>query len=516
MNSSPRSPSSSDSRFDRELSAGLVVFLVALPLCLGIALASGAPLFSGIIAGVVGGLIISPLSGSPLSVSGPAAGLAVVVAEGIKQCGGNFSLFCAAVVLAGILQVVFGFLHLGRIGELFPSSVIKGMLAGIGIVIVLKQIPHALGQDGDFEGDEAFFSLLSGNNTVSALYESFQAFSGTATFIALLSLATIIIWDKAVIPKIPSLRALPSALVAVLLATSFHEILRWWQPDRALITDHLVQLPKASSLAEWGALFSFPTITSLLDFSTIVPLAFTIAVIASLETLLSVEAVDKIDPLRRISNTSKELIAQGIGNISSGFIGGLPVTAVIVRSSANVYAGGRTKLAGFAHGVFLLIAVIAIPSLLNRIPLASLAAILIIVGVKLSSPTLIRGMWRGGIQQFVPFAGTILGVVFTDLLKGVGVGLALGLFFVIRQHRSRALSVLSTESNWLIRFNKDMSFIHRGELKDALLGIPDNSSVIIDGTVALYVDPDIRELLSDFSQSAPLRQINIEFRGISL
>jgi len=383
-------------------------------------------------------------------------------------------------------------------------------------VIVLKQIPHALGQDRDFEGDQAFFSLLSGNNTVSAIYESFHAFSGTATFIALLSLATIILWDKVVIPKIPSLRTIPSALLAVLLSTIFHEALQWWQPDKALVAEHLVQLPIASSIAEWGALFSFPTITSLLDVSTVLPLAFTIAVIASLETLLSVEAVDKLDPLRRISNTSKELIAQGIGNISSGFIGGLPVTAVIVRSSANVYAGGRTKLAGFAHGVLLLIAVIAIPGLLNKIPLASLAAILIIVGVKLSSPTLIRGMWRGGVEQFVPFAGTILGVVFTDLLKGVGVGLALGLFFVIRQHRSRSLSVLSTGSNWLIRFNKDMSFIHRGELKDALLGIPDNASVLIDSTAALYVDPDIRELLSDFSKSAPLRQISLEIRGLSV
>lgn len=500
-------------RLERELSAGVVVFLVALPLCLGIALASGAPLFSGIIAGIIGGLVISPLSGSPLSVSGPAAGLAVIVAEGIKQCGGNYSLFCASVLLAGVLQIIFGFLHLGRIGEIFPTSVIKGMLAGIGIVIVLKQVPHALGQDQNFEGDQAFFSFISGENTMESLLKALQSFSGTATCISLLSLVTIVTWDKVIVPKAYRLRAIPSALLAVFIGTGLHEFLKLWRPQLALMPEHLVHLPIASTLSEWHSLFSLPSINSFLDVTTIVPLAFTIAIIASLETLLSVEAVDKIDPLRRISNTSQELIAQGVGNLSSALIGGLPITAVIVRSSANVYAGGRTRISGFTHGVLLLLAVVAIPGLLNRIPLASLAAILIIVGVKLASPSLIIRMWQGGMDQFVPFAATILSVVFTDLLKGVAIGLCLGLFFVLRQHRSKAISVLSSDRNVLIRFNKDMSFIHRAELKDALLSIPEHSSVLIDTAAALYIDPDIRELLEDFSRSASLKDISIDVKA---
>lgn len=503
-------------RIGQELSAGLVVFLVALPLCLGIALASGAPLFAGILAGVIGGLIITPLSGSPLSVSGPAAGLAVIVAEGIKSCGGNFSLFCAAVVLAGVLQLLFGVFHLGKIGELFPSSVIKGMLAGIGIVIVLKQIPHALGQDADFEGDLAFFNILSEGNTVSAIYQSLQVFSLVATSIALISLLIILLWDKVIVPRFPSMRLIPSALIAVTLGAFIHELVRWWRPIRALDPSHLVALPIPSTLTEWGQLFSLPTITSLADLTVIAPVAVTIAIIASLETLLSVEAVDKIDPLKRISDTRKELIAQGIGNIASGCIGGLPITAVIVRSSANVYAGGRTKIAGFAHGLLLLLAVVFIPGLLNHIPLASLAAVLIVIGIKLASPSLVRAMWRGGSEQFIPFAGTVGAVIFSDLLKGVIFGLILGLFFVLRRHRLRSISIIIHEANWMVRFNKDMSFIHRAELKEALLSVPNNSAGLIDATAALYIDPDIEELLHDFAESAPLRDISVEFRGMQV
>lgn len=500
----------------REISAGLVVFLVALPLCLGIALASGAPLFSGIIAGIIGGLLITPISGSPLSVSGPAAGLAVIVAEGIKTCDGNFSLFCGAVVLAGFLQLVFGLLHLGNIAEFVPSSVIKGMLAGIGIVIVLKQIPHALGQDSSFEGELAFQSLVSGENTASAIYQAMQVFSLTATVIALVSLIIIFVWDKVVIYHLPKMRIIPSALLVVVSATLIHEGLRAIAPAMMLEPSHLVQLPIPTTFGEWGRLFAIPKVQSLNELAMVVPVAVTIAIIASLETLLSVEAVDKIDPLKRISNTSKELVAQGAGNIASGLIGGLPITAVIVRSSANVYAGGRTKIAGFTHGVFLLLAVIFIPALLNRIPLASLAAILIVIGIKLASPSLFRSVWHRGPDQFIPFAGTILGVIFSDLLKGVLIGLALGLFFVFRRHRSRGISVISREGTWMIRFNKDLSFIHRAELKDALLSIPNNVSVLIDGSAALSIDPDIQELLENFAESAAYRQIALELRSVHM
>jgi MFS superfamily sulfate permease-like transporter len=276
----------------------------------------------------------------------------------------------------------------------------------------------------------------------------------------------------------------------------------------------LVQLPIASNLAEWRSLFTTPTIPSAHDLSTIFPLAITIAVIASLETLLSVEAVDKIDPLKRISNTRKELIAQGVGNITSGCIGGLPMTAVIVRSSANVYAGGRTKLAAFSHGLFLLVAVITIPSILNRIPLASLAAVLIMVGIKLAHPQLLIKMWKSGVEQFLPFIATILAVVFSDLLVGVLLGLCIGLFFVLRRHRARAIAVVAVDNSWLIRFNKDLSFIHRSELKEVLLQIPNNTSLLIDCSAALYVDADIRELLDDFSASAQFREIALEMRGV--
>jgi MFS superfamily sulfate permease-like transporter len=511
QSSNPMSPEKGSTQ--RDLSAGIVIFLVALPLCLGIALASGAPLFSGIIAGVVGGLIITPLSGSPLSVSGPAAGLAVIISDGIATCG-SFSLFSVAVILAGAIQIILGVLHLGRVGELFPSSVIKGMLAGIGIVIVLKQIPHALGRDTDYEGDLAFRNLFSGDNTASEIAKALQLFSFTATCIAIGSLAAILIWDKVLIPRFPSLRAIPSALLAVIFGTAVHELVRIITPQNLLDPSHLVQLPIASNLAEWRSLFTTPTIPSAHDLSTIFPLAITIAVIASLETLLSVEAVDKIDPLKRISNTSKELIAQGVGNITSGCIGGLPMTAVIVRSSANVYAGGRTKLAAFSHGLFLLVAVITIPSILNRIPLASLAAILIMVGIKLAHPQLLIKMWKSGVEQFLPFIATVLAVVFSDLLVGVLLGLCIGLFFVLRRHRARAIAVVAVDNSWLIRFNKDLSFIHRSELKEVLLQIPNNTSLLIDCSAALYVDADIRELLDDFSASAQFREIALEMRGV--
>jgi MFS superfamily sulfate permease-like transporter len=388
------------------------------------------------------------------------------------------------------------------------------MLAGIGIVIVLKQIPHALGRDTNYEGDLSFGSFFGGENTASAITEALHLFSLTATGVALGSLAIIVIWDKLMVPRFPRLRAIPSALLAVIFGICTHEIVRLIAPERLLDPSHMVQLPLPHTLTDWRNLFSLPILPSAQEFTLVLPLALTVAIIASLETLLSIEAVDKIDPLKRISDTRKELIAQGIGNMASGCIGGLPMTAVIVRSSANVYAGGRTKIAAFSHGVFLLSSVIAIPSILNRIPLASLAAVLIIVGIKLASPQLMLRMWRSGGEQFLPFIATVLAVIFSDLLIGVLLGFCIGLFFALRRYRARAISVISLENSWMIRFNKDLSFIHRAELKDALLKVPNNTSILIDGAAALSVDPDIRELLDDFSEAASFRNIKVEMRGI--
>ncbi|MEO5926432.1 MAG: SulP family inorganic anion transporter [Bryobacteraceae bacterium] len=488
-------------------SAGLVVFLVALPLCLGIALASGAPLFAGIISGVVGGLVISVASGSNVSVSGPAAGLSVIVAAAIQGFD-SYQIFSLAVVIAGFIQLLLGVARLGVIGDYVPNSSIKGMLAGIGLVIILKQIPHALGRDLDFEGDLGF--LERSGNTITDILNAFYSASPGAVVITVVSLAILLGWDTLVGRIHPFLQKIPASLVVVLTGIGINQGLGVWFPALQLREpQHLVTLPVAHSAADFFAQFSLPDFTAIGD-PHVWTIALTIAIVASVESLLSLEAADKLDPHRRISSPNRELVAQGIGNMVSGLIGGLPVTSVVVRTSANVYAGAMTWMSSFLHGLLLFAAVLLIPGFLNLTPLACLAAILIVIGYKLTKASLYFKMYSLGWSQFLPFAITILAILFTDLLTGVLVGLAIGLFFVIRQNHHEAITVVHHEQNYLIRFNKDTTFVNKSELRTKLRRIPAGSRVIIDGIKALYIDKDILEVVDDFKLMAAHKDIAVE------
>jgi len=495
----------------RDIPAGIVVFLVALPLCLGIALASGAPLFSGIIAGVVGGLVVSLLSGSELSVSGPAAGLAVIVANAIESLG-SFEVFTVAVILSGFLQVGLGSLRAGVIGDYIPSAVIKGMLAAIGLVIFLKQIPHALGYDADYIGDEAF-RQPDELNTFTSILEAFAHPSAAALVISGVSLAILLFWDSPIMKRMRWTSLLPAPLLVVVVGILLNKAFGLWRPDWQLRSpEHLVTLPVADSANEFFAMFSLPDLSNVLSVE-VWTVAVTIALIGSIETLLCIEATDKLDPEKRISDTNRELRAQGVGNTISGLLGGLPVTSVIVRSSANVYSGARTRLSAFLHGVIMMVAVAFLAPMLNQIPLAALASILLVVGYKLSSRKLMVEMWAKGLTEFIPFAVTVVAIVFSDLLTGIGIGLLTGIFFVIRSNHHAAITMVRDGSNLLMRFSKDVSFVNKSALKQALRSVPDNAVVIVDATKSLYVDGDIYETVREFETAASFRGIRIEYHN---
>jgi MFS superfamily sulfate permease-like transporter len=488
--------------------AGTVVFLVALPLCLGIALASGAPLFAGIIAGVVGGMVVSVLSGSQVSVSGPAAGLAAIVAVAILDIG--YPSFLLALVLAGALQFLLGVAKFGVMANYVPNSVIKGMLAGIGIVIILKQIPHALGRDTDFVGDFRFLQS-GGNTTISDIADAVMSASTGAVIIATVSLALLIFWDK-IAARARFLQLIPAPLAVVALGIAMNQAFGAWAPWLQLVEpEHLVNLPVAGSAAEFLQQFTLPNFQAIGNPKVWIAAA-TIAAVASLESLLSLEAADRLDPFKRISPPNRELRAQGIGNMVSGLIGGLPITTVAVRTSANVYAGARTWMSAFVHGAMLLAAVVLIPGLLKLTPLASLAAILIVVGFKLTKVSLYRAMYALGWDQFVPFVTTVAAVVFIDLLTGVLIGIVCGAFFVIRTNHHESITVVSQGRNHLMRFNKDASFVNKNEFRDKLREIPDGSHVLIDGSRALFIDHDILEAVTDFQELAPYKDIEIELK----
>ena len=410
-----------------DLPASIVVFFVALPLCLGIALASGAPLFSGLIAGIVGGIVVGALSGSNIGVSGPAAGLAAIVLTAIGSLGG-YENFLVAVVLGGIIQLIFGLLKAGVIGYYFPSSVIKGMLTGIGIIIILKQIPHFFGYDADPEGDFAFFQV-DGENTFSEILKTLNNISLGSTIIGLVGLGILLLWSNVLSKKGKIFQLIQGPLVAVVFGIIYF-VVTGDDTKYGISSEHLVSVPVPSDMDSFLGQFSFPNF-GVIGNPEIWVTAFTIALVASLETLLCVEATDKLDPHKNVTPTNRELLAQGTGNVISGLIGGLPITQVIVRSSANIQSGGRTKLSAIVHGFFLLISIILIPTLLNKIPLSVLAAILFIVGFKLAKPSLFKQMWKLGWKQFVPFLVTVLGIVFTDLLKGIGMGLAVGIVIIL-------------------------------------------------------------------------------------
>lgn len=500
--------------FKYDAPAGLVVFLVALPLCLGIALASKAPLFSGIIAGIVGGIIISILSGSEISVSGPAAGLAVIVADSIARIG-NFEGFLLAVVISGGFQLLMGTLRLGFIADYVPLSVIKGMLSGIGVIIFLKQIPHALGTDTDFEGDMSFFQVMDQKNTFTEILAAFYSYSPGAVVISVVSLVLLLLWDRPFMKKKSWVLFIPGPLVVVAAGILINEMFGFMQPSLKLLAsdDHLVKLPVAESWSTFASFFIFPDFSGVGN-PVIWQTALIIAVVGSLETLLSIEASDKIDPFRRISSTNRELQAQGVGNTVSGLLGGLPITSVIVRSSANVMSGARTRQSAFIHGLLLAVAVLILPNLMNRIPLASLAMILVLIGYKLAGIPLFKSMYRQGRENFLPFISTILVMVFTDLLTGVGAGLVVGIFFVMRTNHHRAVTVAKMEHYVLIRFNKDMTFVHKAELKKELRHLPEGVKLIVDGSKSMIIDRDIIEILEDFCKSAPYKNIEVEIRGI--
>lgn len=489
--------------------ASIVVLLVALPLCLGIALGSQAPLFSGIIAGIVGGIVIGIFSGSNLSVSGPAAGLTVIVATAIGKLPA-YEAFLLAVVIAGILQIILGFLNAGILGDYVPNSVIKGMLAAIGLILILKQFPHLVGYDkASFEGSESFKD--QSENTFSGIFSAFNYFSPAAVLIGAFSLFILIIWETKLFKKQAFLKYIPGPLVVVVLGTWINELMKQWSPDLALEASHLVKLPIANSFQEFTSFFRFPDI-HFLNNPEVWKTGLTLAVVASLETLLGIEAVDKLDPYKRVTPTNQELKAQGIGNAVSGLLGGLPLTSVIVRSSANVSAGAKTKMSAIIHGVLMLLSVVFIPTFLNKIPLAALASILIFTGYKLAKISLMREFYNKGWDQFVPFMVTIIAILFTDLLIGILIGILVGLFFMIRSNFRSSVFVVNDSKNYMVRLRKDVSFLNKPIIKRKLEQVPENSYVIIDATRADFIDKDIIDVVNEFILHASLKNIHVEVK----
>lgn len=496
----------------KDLPASIVVFFVALPLCLGIALASGAPLFSGLIAGIVGGIVVGALSGSSLGVSGPAAGLTVIVLSALDTLG-SFEVFLLAVVIAGGLQILLGVLRAGVLGYFFPSSVIQGMLSGIGIIILLKQIPHALGYDRDPEGDMDFHQP-DGGTTFSALSDMLDFIDPAVLVLSLCALGILVLWDFGPVRKIPKLAAVPGPVVAVAFGLAWQFVLGAVGSSWAISSAHLVSVPVTDSLAGVIDLLTFPDFGAIANIQ-VWTVAATLAVVASLETLLSVEAVDKLDPHKRVTPTNRELLAQGAGNSLSGLIGGLPVTQVIVRSSANVHSGAETKFSAIFHGVLLLVFVLTLPGLLNQIPLAVLAAVLIITGYKLAKPAVFQKMWRNGLEQFLPFVITILGVVLTDLLTGVGIGLAVAIIILLQKHfrNSHFLHIETSEADGVsrltMRLAEEVSFLNKGAVMEALGKVPDGAKLVIDQSQCVHIDHDVREVIDDFCATAPERGIDV-------
>jgi len=495
----------------KDVSAGLVVFLVALPLCLGIALASNAPLMSGILSGIVGGLVVALLSGSHTSVSGPAAGLTAIVFTQIAALG-SFQTFLVAVVIAGALQLVFGALRGGFIAAFFPSSVIKGLLAAIGIILILKQFPHAIGHDPDPVG-EMSFRQPDGSTTFGEFIQSLLSFQTGAMVVGLASLALLIVWDKTRLKKL----LVPAPLVAVLLGIGLNYLLRKIGGVWTIETSHLVQIPVPENVAGFLSVLNFPDLSQGLNLN-ILKAAVAIAIVASLETLLNLEAVDKLDPRRRVSPPNRELMAQGTGNIIAGLIGGLPVTSVIVRSSVNINAGAATKLSAFIHGALLFLSVIFLPQLLNQIPLAALAAILLTTGFKLASPALFKKMWREGRSQFLPFITTIVAIVATDLLIGIVIGLAVSLVFILHSNFRRPLRRVMEHhiggDVLRIELANQVSFLNRATLANTFDHVPNGSQVLLDARQTDYIDPDILDQIQDFRDAtASARNLRVSMVG---
>jgi len=492
-----------------DIPASVVVFLVALPLCLGIALGSGAPLFSGIIAGMVGGIVIGLLSGSSLSISGPAAGLTAIVAIAIGKMPA-YEAFLLSVVIAGILQVILGFLKAGIIGDYIPNSVIRGMLASIGLVLILKQFPHLIGYDKDYSGDETFIQIDS-NNTFSELINSVNNITPFALIIGVVSIMILLVWDRPALKKKKFFKNLPGPLVVVVTGILINIFFSIPGTRTSLNTSQLVNLPIATDFASFSSFFMFPKWEYLnnLDVWTV---GLTIALVASIETLLGIEAIDKLDSLKRRTPANQELKAQGVGNIVSGLLGGLPLTSVIVRGSANVEAGAKSKFSAIMHGFLILLSVLFIPGLLNKIPLSALAAILIMTGYKLVKPSIFKEVYQKGWDQFVPFTVTLLAILLTDLLVGIIIGTLMALFSLIKSNFKSAVMVVHDDNKYLVRFRKDISFLNKPIVKEKLESVPADAFVLIDMTRADFIDKDIIDVVNEFLQHAHLKNIVVEIK----
>jgi MFS superfamily sulfate permease-like transporter len=495
-----------------DFASGLVVFLVALPLCLGIAMASGAPLFSGIITGIVGGIVVGYLSTSHLSVSGPAAGLTAIVLTAITDLG-SFNIFLLAVFLAGFFQLALGFIKAGSISNYFPTNVIEGMLAGIGIIIILKQLPHAVGYDRDFEGDESF--LQDRGNTISNLFDAVNYVHAGSIIIVLVSLSILIAWDK--VGFLKKLKLVPGALIAVVVGVVLNQLFIQSGSSLAISGSHLVTLPVPQSVDELANIIVSPDFTAITN-SQVWITALTIAIVASIETLLCIEAADRMDKQKRYTNTNIELKAQGIGNVVSSLLGGLPMTSVVVRTSANNNAGAKSKMSAIIHGVLLLLCVVSIPFLLNKIPLATLAAVLLMVGYKLAKPSIFIHFFRKGKYQFVPFIATLLAVVFTDLLKGVALGIIISIVFVLKGNLKRAYAFRKEEyaDGDVIHIDlaQEVSFLNKAAIKETLSQIPENSRVVINAHDTVYIAHDILDLIREFKTTRAIDEnIKVKLKG---
>lgn len=505
----------SSSTFGRDAIAGVVVFLVALPLCLGVAQASGAQPIAGLIAGVIGGIVVGILSRSHTSVSGPAAGLTAVVAAQIMSLG-SYEAFLLAVVVAGAIQMALGCARAGVIAVYFPMSVIRGLLTAIGVILILKQFPHLLGLHSDPEGDMAFLQP-DGQNTFSEMLAAATGFHLGAAAVGLLSIGVLIFWDKI---KLLKKSIVPGPFVVVLLGVALNELLKFNFPQGSpwrVGEQHLVQVPVAETLAGVADFIRIPNFARIAD-PAIWIAGVTVAIVASLETLLNLEAVDKLDPQQRYSPPSRELFAQGAGNVVSGLIGGIPITSVIVRSSVNINAGAATKCSAIFHGVLLLACTVFLPDVLNRIPLSCLAAILMVTGFKLASPKIVKAMWAEGWNRFLPYVITVVAIVFTDLLIGVVIGLVVSTAFILASNLKRPVRHIVEKhvSGDVHRFElaSQLSFFNRAILDAALRKIPRGGHVLLDARNTVYIDPDVIDFIRDYRDNmAPARGVNVSLLG---
>lgn len=503
-----------NSLMTKDFPASIVVFLVALPLCMGVALASDANVISGLIAGMVGGIVVGLISNSHTSVSGPAAGLTVIVAGAIATLG-SFELFLAAMVIAGLFQLALGVFKLGILAQYVPNSVIKGMLAAIGLILILKQIPHAFGYDANASGDFAFIQK-DNQNTFSELFHMLQFVSPGAIVISLLSLAILFLWDKPFFKKIPLLKTIPGALVVVLLGVGLNFLFSRFLPSFYLSKEHLVNIPDFGSPTGFFTSLTHPDFSGLFSNMNVWIVAVQLAVVASLESLLSIEATDKLDPHNRITSPNRELIAQGSGNVLAGLIGGIPVTAVIVRSSANINSGGVSKFSAIMHGAWLLLAVLFLGKYLNFVPFASLAAILITVGYKLTKPSLFKEQKEKGMNSLIPFVVTIVAIMFSDLLVGVLIGIITGVIFVMKSNQKNAYTLIRESNKWTFLFNKDIVFTNKAALKSDLLKVQPGTSIVFDTSKIDFMDEDVKELLVEYIESTPDQDVQVKIIGDKL